>query len=83
MQATCDNCGKALNVKYKEKRHPKKIIETYFRCKHCKKKYFCFATDSEVRQMHIDIKTEESPFKRHAMQREINVRMEELKCILK
>ena len=79
IQATCDHCGKIFNVKYREKRHPGKIIEVYFKCKHCEKKYFCFATDPKVRMLHEQIKTEESPFKRFAIQNEINKRMNILK----
>lgn len=79
IKGTCDNCGKVFNVKYREKRHPKKIIETYFNCKHCKKKYFCFATDSEVRQLQEEIIKVDSPFIRSAMQNKINEKMKKLK----
>lgn len=79
LPATCDNCGKVFNVKFREKKHPGKIIETYFRCPRCKKKYFCFAKDEKVRELQELIKREESPFKRVAMQREINERMNKLK----
>lgn len=79
IQATCDKCGKVFNVKFKEKRHPDKVVETYFRCKYCKHKYICFVKDEKVLRLQEDIKTEESPFKRVAMQREINDRMNKLK----
>lgn len=79
MQGTCDKCGKVFTIKYREKRHPKKVIETYFRCQHCKHKYFCFARDENVRKLQESIKREESPFKRAAIQREINAQMNKLK----
>ena len=79
IEATCDKCDKVFNVKFKEKKHPKKVIETYFRCTHCKHHYTCFVTDEKVRQMQKDIKTEGSPFIRSAKQREINSRMKKLK----
>lgn len=79
IKGLCDQCGKSFNVKFKEKHHPKKVIETYFKCTHCKHHYTCFVTDEEVRQMQQDIKTIESPFKRSAMQQDINNRMNKLK----
>lgn len=79
MQGTCDHCGKGFNVEIKEKKHPKKIIETYFRCSNCKHKYVCFVKDEKVRRLQEEIKTEKSPFKRYAMQQKINTRMKKLK----
>lgn len=79
LPATCDHCGKVFNVKFREKKHPGKVIETYFRCPSCKKKYFCFAKDEKVRELQELIKREESPFKRVTLQRKINERMNKLK----
>lgn len=79
MDGTCDECGKEFNVKLKEKKHPKKVIETYFRCQHCKHKYICFVRDSEVIKMQQEIKKEASPFVRLGMQQKINDRMDKLK----
>jgi hypothetical protein len=79
LKGTCDECGKEFNVQFKQKHHPEKIIETYFKCKHCKKRYFCFATDPEVRKMQQEIKSIESPFLRLGMQQKINARMKKIK----
>lgn len=79
MKSTCDECGKEINVKFREKKHPKKVIETYFKCQHCKHKYICFVRDPEVIKMQQEIKSIESPFIRVGMQQKINARMNKLK----
>ncbi|RHW37309.1 hypothetical protein D1B31_16210 [Neobacillus notoginsengisoli] len=79
MQGTCDHCGKVFNVKMKTKHHPKKVIETYFKCPHCKHNYTCFATNPDIRKMQEDIKPIKNNIFRSAMQREINEKMKILK----
>lgn len=79
MESTCDKCGKAFNVSFKEKHHPGKVVETYFRCTHCKHHYTCFVKDDDVRKMQQEIKTIDSPFIRLGLQRKINTKMKQLK----
>lgn len=79
INATCDKCGEMFKVTVKEKHHPGKVIETYFRCTHCKHKYFSYATDPRTRELQQKVKTEESPFIREAMINEIIERKEVLK----
>jgi len=40
----------------KEKKHPKEIIESFFKCPHCHKKYTAFVTDKEARKQQREIK---------------------------
>ena len=56
MKVTCDSCTKVFNVKLKEKNRSYGIIETYFTCKHCKKRYTSFVTDRDVRRWQREIK---------------------------
>lgn len=79
INAICDECGKESKVDLKEKRHPGKVIEAYFCCKHCNKKYFCFATDPEIRELQDRVQTEKSPFIRQAMINRIKSLKEKLR----
>ena len=56
IRATCDKCGEMFKVTVKEKHHPGKAIETYFRCTHCKHKYLVHFTDEWCRQEQKEIK---------------------------
>jgi len=63
----------------KTKHHPEKVIETYFKCPHCKHHYTCFVTDPDVRKLQEDIKPVKNVFIRSAMQAKINEKMKKLK----
>lgn len=53
----CDDCNKKFEIKkLKEKKHPKGVVETYFKCPHCQKKYIAFVTDQEARKTQHQIK---------------------------
>ncbi|WP_051405043.1 hypothetical protein [Bacillus cihuensis] len=60
MNVTCDVCTKDFDVNLKEYEHPVSrikgyVIETYFRCPHCKKKYISFVTDKQARKVQQEI----------------------------
>lgn len=56
LTAICDNCGYITDVVFKEKNHPNKIKETYFKCEHCFYQYTSFVTDTKVRKMQRKLK---------------------------
>ncbi|MGG3800447.1 hypothetical protein [Metabacillus fastidiosus] len=56
MQTTCDECGKEFHIIPREHKHTYHIIETYFRCIHCGKRYTSFVMDKEARQLQKEIK---------------------------
>lgn len=51
LTAMCDHCGKITDVLFKERLHPNKIKETYFKCEHCYYQYTSFITDAKVRKL--------------------------------
>lgn len=79
MEVTCDNCKKVFLVKFKEKRHPNTVIETFFTCSHCKHRYTSFVTDTEVRRLQRKIKREITVVERTVIFDEIKRRMATLK----
>jgi hypothetical protein len=57
MKVTCDECQKEFTItELREKKHPKQVIETYFQCPHCQKKYVAFVTDPVIRKLQFDIR---------------------------
>ena len=53
----CDECQRGFVItNIKEKKHPKEIIESYFKCPHCHKKYTAYVTDKEARKQQREIK---------------------------
>lgn len=57
----CDDCQSEINVSVKEYEYPAHkfkgyVIETYFRCPHCNKKYFVCVTDKDARKMQKEIR---------------------------
>lgn len=56
MQTTCDECNKDFRIIPREHKHTYHIIETYFRCIHCGKRYTSFVMDKEARQLQKEIK---------------------------
>lgn len=58
MESSCDTCGELFVPKFKEKKHSQQVVETYFVCPHCKKRYVCSVTDLQVRKWQRLIKKE-------------------------
>lgn len=52
MLALCNKCNLVTDIKYKVKKHPNEIEETYFECDQCHYHFTCFVTDNKVRKMH-------------------------------
>lgn len=57
----CDDCQKEINVSVKDYEYPAHqlkgyVIETYFRCPHCNKKYIVCVTDRDARKMQKEIR---------------------------
>ncbi|MFJ7951540.1 hypothetical protein ACIQZG_08435 [Lysinibacillus sp. NPDC096418] len=57
----CDDCQKEIIVSVKDYEYPAHqlkgyVIETYFRCPHCNKKYSVIVTDKRARKMQKEIK---------------------------
>lgn len=80
--ALCNECGKITDVVFKQKHHPNKIQETYFKCEHCFYHYTSFVTDTKVRKLHRKRDNTKGIYnaeKRLEIQEEINSRMFRLK----
>lgn len=58
MLAICnEGCNKEFELdNFEEERHSQGIIEVYFRCPHCKKKYTSYFTDRNIRTKQSKIK---------------------------
>ncbi|MET4560766.1 hypothetical protein ABIA69_001910 [Lysinibacillus parviboronicapiens] len=57
----CDDCQKEIIVSVKDYEYPAHqlkgyVIETYFRCQHCDKKYSVIVTDKQARKMQKEIR---------------------------
>lgn len=57
----CDSCKKDFNIHLKEFEYPSHqfkgyVIETYFNCAHCQRKYLAYVTYKEIRKMQKEIK---------------------------
>ncbi|RDW17624.1 hypothetical protein CWR48_14000 [Oceanobacillus arenosus] len=81
LTAICDQCGKITDVVFKQRHHPNKVQETFFKCEHCHYHYTSFVTDSKVRKMQRN--KDKLPVyevdKRMELQTQINNRMGTLK----
>ncbi|MBT2615316.1 MULTISPECIES: hypothetical protein [unclassified Bacillus (in: firmicutes)] len=61
MNVNCIECEKDFSIHLQEYKHPVTkhkgyVIETYFHCPHCRKKYVSFVTDQRARKMQKNIK---------------------------
>ncbi|MDW0113773.1 hypothetical protein QT711_11295 [Sporosarcina saromensis] len=56
MNVQCDECKKSFDIKPRKKTHGVNLIETYFKCPHCKMHYTSFVTDQEVRRRQREMK---------------------------
>ena len=82
MKVKCDNCGEFIKIKLKEKKHPKAVVETYFKCGICNYHFTCYFTDKIVRNMQKQIRHLRKQNKINevvALQEKIEQRMTELK----
>lgn len=57
----CDECQSEITINLKEYKHlahklKNYVVETYFRCPHCNKKYIAFVLDKQGREMQKEIK---------------------------
>ncbi|WP_339161776.1 hypothetical protein [Siminovitchia sp. FSL W7-1587] len=52
----CDHCRKPITIRTKEKKHGKGIVETYFVCPHCQRRYTAFVTNAEIRKRQREIR---------------------------
>lgn len=46
-----EGCNEEFKIQLKEKKFKNGIIETYFECPSCGKKYICFFTDKDIRRL--------------------------------
>lgn len=87
VNALCNHCDKITDVVFRQRYHPNKVQETFFKCEHCHYHYTSFVTDAWVRKKQRALKLlprNNGKLMQHAMaldakQREINNRMSELK----
>lgn len=82
VNALCEQCGKITDIEFKERFHPNKIKETFFKCEHCFYHYTSFVTNGRVRKLQRKIKSLIGPLntdKRLKMQEQINQDMAQLK----
>ncbi|AUN10423.1 hypothetical protein RSJ21_09350 [Clostridium botulinum] len=58
METYCDKgCKKKFEIKeLKERKLRDGVIETYFKCPKCGRKYNCFYTDKEIRQLQAQLR---------------------------
>ncbi|GIN86964.1 hypothetical protein J6TS2_33500 [Heyndrickxia sporothermodurans] len=61
-KVTCDECQNDFNIYLQEYQYPVTqvkgyVIETYFMCPHCNKKYIAFVTDKQARKMQKEIRS--------------------------
>ena len=47
----CDNCKKYFFIQCQERTIEYDIVETFFKCPHCKKEYHCYYDDSKTKQI--------------------------------
>ncbi|MBY6758653.1 hypothetical protein HYH82_15275 [Clostridium botulinum] len=84
MLTTCnEGCGKTFNLdKLKEKKLKNGVIETYFKCPHCHKKYNCFYTDKEIRKLQANLRSKWGKSTREEIEElhsKIKIKMDNLK----
>lgn len=59
-EIVCDECQNKITMNLQEYEHPAHkfkgyVIETYFKCPHCQKKYIAFVTDKQARKMQKEV----------------------------
>lgn len=60
-EIVCDDCQNEITINLQEYEHPVHkfkgyVIETYFKCSHCQKKYIAFVTDKQARKAQKEIR---------------------------
>jgi transposase-like protein len=56
VEINCDSCSKAFYLVIKEKKHGNGIIETYFTCPACNKRYSSAFTNARTRKLQRQIR---------------------------
>ncbi|ABS42177.1 hypothetical protein [Clostridium botulinum] len=84
METYCDKgCKKKFEIKeFKERKLKDGVIETYFKCPKCGKKYICFYTDKEIRLLQAKLRSKWSKVSREdieQLQGKVKVKMDILK----
>ncbi|EQC1536939.1 hypothetical protein [Clostridium botulinum] len=84
METYCDKgCRKKFEIKeIKERKLKDGIIETYFKCPKCGKKYVCFYTDKAIRQLQAQLRSKWGKATREKieeLQAKVKVKMDNLK----
>lgn len=84
METYCDKgCKKKFEIKeFKERKLKDGVMETYFKCPHCHKKYNCFYTDKEIRRLQAQLRNKWGKATREEiedLQAKVKVKMDNLK----
>ncbi|EJP6471373.1 hypothetical protein NHI66_000621 [Clostridium botulinum] len=69
-------------AKFKEKKLKNGVIETYFKCPYCGKKYNCFYTDKEIRRLQAQLRNKWGKASRREIEElhlKIKIKMDNLK----
>lgn len=56
MNVNCDSCHKEFQIAIKEKKHGNGIVETYFTCPECNKRYSAAFTNERTRKCQKQIR---------------------------
>lgn len=88
LKAECTECNQKTDITLKERKHPRGIHETYFKCDNCHAHTTCFVTNAKVRKLHREIdvirnkrmRSEVDIFELNRKQRNVDETMFELKA---
>jgi len=86
MKGICSTCNRIFTdtqIKFQEAKVKKDIIEVYYKCPHCKKKYTCFYTDKEIRRLQAKQRATKDVNEFNKLKEEVTKRMNELKRRMK
>lgn len=81
--ACSEGCKRNFELaKFKEKKLKDGVVETYFKCPHCHKRYTCFYTNKEIRQLQAQLRNKWGKATREEIEElhaQIKVKMDNLK----
>lgn len=84
MEVRCDECNKHFTItNLKEKKHPKGIVETYFKCSACKKKYVAFVTNQQIRKLQLKLRNLRAGLSKISEQEHYNNKLREIESMQK
>ncbi|KIN79935.1 hypothetical protein [Clostridium botulinum] len=69
-------------AKFKEKKLKNSVVETYFKCPHCHKRYTCLYTDKEIRRLQAQLTNKWGKASRREIEElhlKIKIKMDNLK----